>query len=58
MFARAGATKIDTAGVHTRGGEFISGELEKAAMAGDTTAVAVADFIERGRRPKKMACFC
>lgn len=57
VFARAGAVKIDTDGVHKRGGEFISGELEKAAMAGDTTAVAVADFIERGKDRKKWLVF-
>jgi DNA repair protein RadD len=57
VFARAGAVKIDTSSVHKRGGEFISGELEKAAMSGDTTAVAVADFIERGRDRKKWLVF-
>ena len=57
VFARSGAVKIDTAGVHTRGGEFISGELEKAAMSGDTTAIAVADFIERGKDRKKWLVF-
>ena len=57
VFARAGAIKIDTSDVHKRGGEFISGELEKAAMAGDTTAVAVADFIERGKDRKKWLVF-
>lgn len=57
VFARAGAVKINTEGVHKRGGEFISGELEQAAMAGDTTAVAVADFIERGKDRKKWLVF-
>lgn len=57
VFARAGATKIDTDGVHKRGGEFIASELEKAAMSGDTTQVAVRDFIEKGRTRKKWLVF-
>lgn len=48
VIAKPGNIKINTDGVHTRGGEFISGELEGRAMFGDTTEQAVKDMIIRG----------
>ena len=41
-------TMIDVSGVHTRGGDFIAGELERAAMAGDTTMLAVNELVLLG----------
>ena len=57
VIAKRGQVTIDTAGVHKRGGEYIAGELEAAAMAGDTTAQAVKDFILRGEARKSWLVF-
>jgi DNA repair protein RadD len=51
------SVKIDTSAVHHSGREFIAGELEDAAMAGDITARAVADMVERARDRKKWLIF-
>jgi len=44
---KTGNVTIDTSQVHKRGGEFVAGELERVAMAGDTTAAAVSDMCLR-----------
>jgi DNA repair protein RadD len=41
--------RIDTSGVSVVGGEFNSAQLERAAMAGDTTRLAVARTVEVAR---------
>lgn len=48
VIAKPGKIQINTDGVHTRGGEFITGELEGRAMSGDTTEQAVRDMVTRG----------
>ena len=40
--------QIDTNGVGTRGGEFIAGQLEAAAMASDTTEQIVEEIVRHG----------
>lgn len=54
---KAGKVSIDTSQVHTRGGEFVPGELERAAMSGNTTAAAVADMCDRARDRNKWLVF-
>jgi len=54
---KGGAVKIDTSKVGHRGGEFTPGELEAAAMKGDTTDHAVLDMIARGQGRKKWLIF-
>lgn len=55
--ARAGAVSIDTTGVKHTGKEFAAGDLERHAMAGDTTAQAVADMVRRAAARKKWLVF-
>ena len=52
-----GEIKIDTAGIHHAGGEFIAGELEARAMEGDITIRAIDDAIRRGADRKKWLVF-
>jgi len=40
--------QIDTSGVRTRGGEFVAGQLEAAAMAGDNTSAIVDEIMRHG----------
>ena len=46
------ATQIDTSNVHTRGGEFIAGELERAAMDPAVIAAIAKETVERGHDRK------
>lgn len=43
------ATQIDTSGVHTRGGEFVAGELEHAAMDPDVVERIIDETCARGQ---------
>ena len=43
------STQIDTSGVHTRGGEFIAGELEHAAMDPNVITAIAREMVERGQ---------
>lgn len=52
------SVQIHTEGVHHSGKEFVAGELEAAAMTGDTTELAVADMVERAKDRKKWLVFC
>lgn len=53
-------TKFDVSGVHTRGGEYISGELERAVNKADVTESAVAEVIKFGLAEgrKSWLAFC
>jgi DNA repair protein RadD len=55
-------TRIDVRGVHTRGGEFIQNELERAANVAEIVEGAVAEIVERGNNPQEYRrcwiCFC
>jgi DNA repair protein RadD len=55
---KATNTKLDVAGVGTRGGEFIPGQLEKAVDVDETTQAAVAEIIEHGKNRKGWLVFC
>src|SRR5262249_16557737 len=50
--------KIDVAGVGRRGGEFISGELERAANVDDVVDAAVAEMVEQGTDRRAWIGFC
>lgn len=52
------ATTLDTAGVHTRGGEFIAGELERAVDTDRITQAAVAEVVALGRDRRSWLLFC
>ena len=48
LSSKATTTKIDVSGVGRRGGEFIPGELERAANIVDVVEGAVAEMVEQG----------
>ncbi len=50
--------EIGTKGLHKRGGEFIAGELEAAAMSGDLVSRAAAEIVSRGTSRKAWLAFC
>ncbi len=45
----SGQAQIDTSRVGTRGGEFIAGQLEAAALDPDTVAAVVGEIVEHGQ---------
>jgi len=57
IVTKSGAVHINTNGVAKRGGEFVSGELETAAMTGDVTESAVCDMVARASDRKKWIVF-
>jgi DNA repair protein RadD len=54
---RAGNVSIDTSDVKHSGKEYNQGDLQRHAMAGDTTARAVADIVRRGAGRRKWLLF-
>jgi len=52
IIPQGGSVKVNTDGVSLRGKEFVPGELEAAAMKGETTADAIKDIVERGKDRK------
>ena len=56
--ARGSKVEIETGDVHIRGGEFIAGELESAAMAPGLVSAAVGEIIARGQDRKSWLVFC
>jgi DNA repair protein RadD len=61
LISKAGQSEIDVSGVHTRGGEYVAGELEKAALADNgKIGQACEEMIERGRRDGRRSwlAFC
>lgn len=58
VVSRGSKATIDTTAVHTRGGEFIPGELEQAALAGDLVQRAVTELVQRGEDRKAWLVFC
>ena len=50
--------EISTRDVHRRGGEFIAGELEAAAMAGDLVERAAAEIVSMGVNRRAWLAFC
>ena len=58
LITKAMAAEIDTSKVRRRGGEFISGELEAAAMGGDNVSAAVDEIIQYGADRRAWLAFC
>jgi DNA repair protein RadD len=58
LISKATAAEINTYGVHKRGGEFIAGELEQAAMADNLVRRAAEEIVARGHDRKAWLCFC
>ena len=58
LITKAPNTKLDVSGVHTRGGEFINSELQKAVDLKETNERAVSEIIFYGRDRKSWLVFC
>lgn len=58
LTSKATHAEISTEGVHRRGGEFIPGELEAAAMTGDLVERAAAEIVARGASRRAWLAFC
>jgi DNA repair protein RadD len=56
--AKAGGVQIDVSGVAKRGGEFVPGALEKAAMDDDLIAAACNAMLERAGDRNSWLVFC
>lgn len=52
------ATTFDVTGVHTRGGEYIAGELERAVNKREVTEAAVSEVVSFGEGRKSWLAFC
>lgn len=57
VVSRGGLKQIDTSGVRVRGGEYVAGELARAADNPDTTQAAVADIVRYGADRKGWLLF-
>jgi DNA repair protein RadD len=58
LTSKATATKIDVRGVGRRGGEFIPGELERAANIADVVEGAIEEIVEKGAGRRGWIAFC
>lgn len=58
VISRGTKATIDTSEVHKRGGEFIAGELEMAAMLGDLVPQAAQEILSRAEGRKSLLLFC
>lgn len=58
LSSKATAIKIDTSGVGRRGGEFIPGELERAANVSDVVEGAVEEIVEKSVGRRSWIAFC
>jgi DNA repair protein RadD len=58
LLSKVSDTQIDTSNVKTRGGEFIQGQLEQAAMDKAVTKGAISEILEAGRSRQKWMLFC
>src|SRR5215831_10730354 len=58
LSSKATVAKIDVTGVGRRGGEFIPGELERAANIDDVVEAAVAEMVEQGQDRRAWIGFC
>lgn len=57
VVSRGGIRKIDTRGVKVRGGEYVAGELARAADDPDVTRAAIAEIVELGADRKGWLIF-
>ena len=58
LITKAPAMRLDVSGVHTRGGEFIPGELAVAVDRTDVNENAVREMLHYGRDRKSWLVFC
>ena len=58
LITKAPSIKLDVSGVHTRGGEFITGELAAAVDKTDINEAAVREMLHYGRDRKSWLVFC
>lgn len=58
LISKATLSEIDVSGVHVRGGEFIAGELERAAMVPSIVQAAVKELVELGAERRGWLSFC
>jgi DNA repair protein RadD len=58
LSSKATRARINVSGVGRRGGEFIPGELERAANVADIVEAAVAELIEQGKDRRSWLAFC
>src|SRR5262245_51800711 len=58
LSSKATTARIDVTGVGRRGGEFISGELERAANVTDLVEAAVAELVTQGADRRSWLAFC
>jgi DNA repair protein RadD len=58
LSSKATTTSIDVTGVGRRGGEFIPGELERAANVIDVVEGAAAEIVEQGADRRSWLAFC
>src|SRR5262245_64133094 len=57
LSSKATTTRIDVTGVGRRGGEFIPGELERAANITDVVEGAAAEIVEQGTNRRSWLAF-
>jgi DNA repair protein RadD len=58
LITKAPSTGLDVSGVHTRGGEFIPGELAAAVDKEEVNGAAVREIVNYGRDRKSWLIFC
>jgi DNA repair protein RadD len=58
LSSKSGSVSIDLTGVKKSGGDFIAGELERAADKDEITEAAVAEAIQRGHNRRAALFFC
>lgn len=58
LITKAPSIDLDVSGVHTRGGEFIPGELAAAVDKEEVNAAAVREIVRYGRDRKSWLIFC
>lgn len=58
LISKATKAEISVAGVHKRGGEYIAGELEQAAMKDNLVRRAAEEILARGQDRRAWLCFC
>jgi DNA repair protein RadD len=58
LISKATLTRLNTAGVATRGGEFVPGQLEAAVDVADTTAAVVREVQTCAEPRRKVLVFC
>lgn len=58
LISKASVTEIDVSGVVRRGGEFVSGSLEKAADKDEVTQAAAREMIALGEGRRSWIVFC